>query len=205
MAAGQLFDKRHNLLPENLITAEVIHFCFQLIPRCTYEICYKTALSSQCLFMYDRACAKAHYQIEKWKVESEELHSVVALLLFHCYIFFYHPGIMPILIIENNMDLSWVLGSFGKCSLNKVPLRQSLMTTRGWTRCMCPLWYLPSCRGRRERWQRPVTWPRAHMASSKVESSSTILRAFWFCSYFTCIPTASWEKPSQSAEGSEWV
>lgn len=49
---------------------------------------------------------------------------------------------------------------------------------------------VPSCLGRRERWQTPATWPRAHMASSKVESSSTILRAFWFFSYFTCRPTA---------------
>lgn len=54
---------------------------------------------------------------------------------------------------------------------------------------------IPSCLGRRERWQRPVTWSRAHVASSKVESSSTILRAFWFCSYFTCKVTTQWETP----------
>lgn len=158
------------------------------------------------MLVYVRSCvcksSLSNRKMKSWKWRTSFCSCCFTFPLLH---FFYHPGIMPILIIENNMDVSWVLGSFGKCSLNKVPLRQSLMTTRGWTRCMCPLWYLPSCRGRRERWQRPVTWPRAHMASSKVESSSTILRAFWFCSYFTCIPTTSWEKPSQSAEGSEWV
>lgn len=52
---------------------------------------------------------------------------------------------------------------------------------------------IPSCLGRSERWQRPVIWPRAHTASSKVESSSTILRDFWFCSYCTCKPAVFWD------------
>lgn len=44
---------------------------------------------------------------------------------------------------------------------------------------------IPLCLGRSEKWQRPVIWSRAHVASSKVESSNIILRAFWFCSYLT--------------------
>lgn len=67
------------------------------------------------------------------------------------------------------------------------------------------LWDIPSCLGRRERWQRPVTCPRAHIASSKVESSSTILRAFWFCLHFTCGTTGLRETPSRYAEWLESV